>query len=147
MAQFLKKYFSSLYSPLLWTIFVGTLCCLPGSMLPNEKHFVIPEFDKIVHITFFGGFVFFWNLYYAGRASRAAGRMSETGRLLRIFFFWYVLGNVYGIGIEYIQKYWIPGRDYDLADMIADMIGAGLAYGISNMWLIRVRGASADKKK
>lgn len=115
---------------MLWTCIVATLCCLPGSLLPNESHFRIPNFDKLVHISFFGGFVFLWNLY-------EAERVSETEKLLKLFFLWYVLGNIFGIGIEYIQKYWIPGRDYDQADIIADMIGAGLAYGLSNLLLLK----------
>ena len=156
MLNFLRKYFSSFYIPILWTAIVGTLCCLPGSMIPSESHFGIPQFDKFVHATFFGGFVFLWNLY-------ASTRVQDRGRLLRLFFLWYVIGNVYGIGTEYIQKYWIPGRDYDQADIIADMIGAGLAYGLSNLWLLSASAkastsakasdtpasakASADKKK
>ena len=134
MMTILKKYFSSLYIPLIWTGIVGILCFLPGSMIPSETHLPIPQFDKFVHVTLFGGFVFLWNLY-------EAGRVKEPQRLLKLFFWWYVLGNIYGIGSEYIQKYWIPGRDYDQADIIADMIGAGLAYGISNLWLLK-----ADKK-
>jgi hypothetical protein len=130
MLDFLKKYFASLYVPILWTLIVGTLCFLPGSMIPNESHFAIPQFDKFVHVTLFGGFVFLWNLY-------ETKRVSEPERLLKLFFLWYVLGNIYGIGSEYVQKYWIPGREYDQADMIADMIGAGLAYGVSNMWLAK----------
>lgn len=107
-------------------------------MLPSESHFKIPQFDKLVHICFFGGFVFLWNLYEARRAT-------ATDKLLRLFFLFYVLGNLYGIGIEYAQLYWIPGRDFDLADMIADMIGAGLAYGVSNIWLVTY-GPSADHR-
>ena len=139
LITFLKKYFGFLYVPVIWTIIVATLCCLPGSMLPSESHFRIPEFDKFVHICMFGGFVFLWNLY-------EAKRLEEVGRLTRWFFLFYVLGNVFGIAIEFIQKYWIPGRDYDLADMIADMIGAGLAYGISNMWLLQ-KPIEKDKNK
>lgn len=140
MMTFLKKQFSLLYVPLLWTCIVGILCFLPGSMLPSETHLPIPQFDKFVHITIFGGFVFLWNLY-------EAKRVKDSGRLLRLFFLWYVLGNIYGIGSEFVQKYWIPGRDYDQADMIADMIGAGLAYGISNLWLVSSSAkAPADKK-
>src|ERR1700722_18005361 len=129
MLNFLKKYFASLYIPLLWTAIVAILCFLPGSMVPSETHFAIPQFDKFVHVTLFGGFVFLWNLY-------AAKRIDDAGRLAKLFFLWYVLGNIYGIGSEYVQKYWIPGRDYDQADIIADMIGAGLAYGLSNLFLI-----------
>jgi VanZ family protein len=141
MVNFLKRYFSAWYVPLLWTVIVGTLCFLPGSMIPSESHFGIPQFDKFVHISMFGGFVFLWNLF-------EANRVSDAGRLLKLFFVWYVLGNVYGIGTEYVQKYWIPGRDYDQADIIADMIGAGLGYGLSNLWLISAAAkAMTDGKK
>jgi VanZ family protein len=137
MIVFFKKYLGYWFVPLLWTVIVGTLCFLPGSMIPSETHFAIPQFDKLVHVTLFGGFVFLWNVY-------EAKRVNDAGKLLRLFFLWYVLGNVYGIGSEYIQKYWIPGRDYDQADIIADMIGAGLAYGLSNLWLTQ-KPAVAEK--
>jgi VanZ family protein len=47
-----------------------------------------------------------------------------------------MLSNGLGISMEFVQKYWIPGRDYDLGDIIADMFGAGLGYGISNLLLL-----------
>ncbi len=57
-----------------------------------------------------------------------ASRPTLANHLLRRFFIdatpW---TSLYGIGMEYVQKYFIPGRDFDLADIIADMIGAGLA--------------------
>jgi hypothetical protein len=129
MVEFLKKYFGAWYIPLSWTCIVATLCFLPGSMLPGESHFKIPQFDKFVHLSMFGGFVFLWNL-------NAATRGPALGKLLRLFFLWYVLGNVFGVATEFIQKYWIPGRDYDNVDIIADMAGAGLGYGLSNLIFI-----------
>ena len=129
MISFLKKYFSALYIPIVWTLVIGILMCLPGRMLPKEEGFSIPQFDKFVHISLFGGFVFLWSLWLTRR-------VSVTTVLLRWFFVFYVLANVYGISMEYVQKYWIPGRDYDLADIIADMIGAGLAYGLVHLVLL-----------
>jgi hypothetical protein len=129
MIPFLKKYFSALYIPIVWTLVIGILMCLPGRMLPKEEGFSIPQFDKFVHITLFGGFVFLWSLWLTRR-------VSVTAVLLRWFFVFYVLANVYGVSMEYVQKYWIPGRDYDLADIIADMIGAGLAYGLVHLVLL-----------
>ena len=129
MIPFLRKYFSALYIPITWSIIIGILLALPGSALPNEAAFKIPQFDKIVHISLFGGFVLFWGL-------NLSKRIPETIRLVRWFFLVYVLANVYGIGMEYVQKYWIPGRDFDLADIIADMIGAGLGYGFSHLFLL-----------
>jgi VanZ family protein len=136
MIGFLKKYFSALYIPILWTLTIGILMCIPGKMLPSEAGFSIPQFDKLVHIGLFGGFVFLWSLWLTKR-------VTNTAVLLRWFFVFYVIANVYGISMEYVQKYWIPGRDYDLADMIADMIGAGLAYGLVHLFLLF---PAADKK-
>jgi hypothetical protein len=129
MVIFLKKYFAALYIPIIWTLTIGILMCLPGKVLPSEAGFSIPNFDKLVHAGLFGGFVFLWSLWLTKR-------VDSPMVLLRWFFFFYILANVYGIGMEYVQKYWIPGRDYDLADMIADMIGAGLAYGLVHLLLL-----------
>ena len=136
MTTFLKKYLGKLLVPIAWTIFMGILLTLPGSMLPNEASFQIPQFDKLVHIGMFGGFVFLWNLYLSNR-------QHTPKKLLRLFFCVFVLGVIYGIGSEYVQKH-VPGRDFDEADIIADMIGASLAYGISNMMLLFPPTSSTD---
>ena len=129
MISFLRKYFAALYMPIIWTLIIGILMCLPGSAFPKEAGFKIPQFDKIVHMGLFGGFVFLWGLYLSKR-------VADPRMLIRGFFVFYILANTYGIGMEFVQKYWIPGRDYDLADMIADMIGAGLAYGLCHLFLL-----------
>ncbi len=137
MISFLKKYFAALYVPIIWTVIIAILMCLPGSALPKETGFKIPQFDKIVHMGVFGGFVFLWSLWLSKR-------VSDPRVLIRWFFIFYVLGNAYGIGMEFVQKYWIPGRDYDLADMIADMMGAGVAYGLCHfLLLLPPRGAKS----
>ena len=130
MIPFLRKYFANIFWPIVWTVIIGILLAMPGSLLPNETHFTIPQFDKVVHISLFGGFVFLWNLYLSSRSL-------PNPRLLRLFFLIFLLAEAYGIGMEYVQKYYIPGRDFDEADIIADLIGAGLAYGISTMSLLK----------
>jgi len=109
-------------------VVIFVLLALPGSALPKEQGFSIPNFDKLVHIGLFGGFVLLWSLYYS-----TTGRSQK--KLLRIFFIIFLIAVVYGIGMEFVQKYFIPGRDYDEADMVADMIGAGIAYGLCNIHL------------
>jgi VanZ family protein len=130
MISFLNKHLSKLYFPIGWTLVIAFLLCIPGSMIPSEPLFPIPEFDKIVHISLFGGFVFLWNLFFSKRGF-------STRKMLCIFFFVFVLANSYGIGMEYIQKYYIPMRDFSEGDIIADMMGAGLGYGISNIFLLK----------
>ncbi|MHA4808021.1 VanZ family protein [Flavitalea flava] len=132
MIPFLRRYFSSIIYPVLWTLVIGILLSLPGSVLPQESDFSIPQFDKIIHISLFGGFVFLWGLYLSSKP------ITTPRKLLRLFFLIFILGSIYGIGMEYVQKYFIPNRDFDLADIIADLIGAGLAYGICNLTLVKV---------
>lgn len=97
--------------------------------MPKEPTFIIPHLDKIVHIGLFGGFVTLWCFYYSLKGL-------PTQKILRIFFFIFILACVYGISMEYVQKYFIPNRDFDLGDIIADLIGAGLGYGICNTSLM-----------
>jgi VanZ family protein len=127
--KFLKKYFAKMYWAIIWTTVIFILLSLPGSMIPNESTFVIPNFDKVVHIGLFGGFVVLWSLYFTTK-------LLPPKNLLRSFFLIFIIAVVYGIGMEYVQKYFIPLRYYDEADIIADMIGAGLAYGLCNINLI-----------
>jgi len=130
MNQFLNKYLGNIFFPILWTFFIIVLLSIPGTMLPSEQGFSVPQFDKLVHVSLFGGFVLSWNFYLSKRTLSSA-------RLLRWFFFVFLLGNSLGIGMEFAQKYWIPFRDFDTVDIIADMIGAGLGYGVSNVFFVR----------
>jgi len=43
---------------------------------------------------------------------------------------WAVAGITYGIVMEFIQKYFIPNRSFDIGDIIADAAGSllGLIY-------------------
>src|SRR5260221_9671332 len=77
----------------------------------------------------FGGFDFLWGLYLSNK-------IADPRLLLRLFFLLFVLANAYGIGMEFLQKCCVLMRDYDEADIIADMVGAGLGYGFSNIFLI-----------
>jgi VanZ family protein len=133
MLGFIKKHLSALYVPITWTLLIVIAMCLPGRYLPSEGGFSVPNFDKLVHLGMFGGFAFLWSLYLTRYGLPA-------GRLLLGFFCFFLLANAFGVAMEFVQKYWIPGRDYDLADIIADMWGAGFGYGLSNLLLLPVRG-------
>ena len=126
----LKKYFGKLFFAVSWTIIVLVLLSLPGTMLPDEPSFKIPNLDKFVHICLFGGFVLLWCLYISRR------QHDSTKNHLKWFFYIFIIAVSFGITMEYVQKYFIPFRDFELGDIIADMIGAGLAYGICNITLV-----------
>jgi VanZ family protein len=126
--KFFKKYFSKIYFPVAWTLILLILLMLPGNMLPDESHLKIPNLDKYVHICLFGGFVFLWGLYICTR------NFSQR-KNLKLFFYIFITGIILGITMEYVQKYFIPFRDFELGDIIADMIGCSIAYGVCNTML------------
>ncbi len=94
---------------------------IPGSMLPQEEKTFIPNFDKLVHATLFGTFVFLWSIYYASRKEK--NNQSDSRFVLIV-----LIACLYGYGTELMQKYIIPNRDYDIYDILADSIGALLGY-------------------
>jgi VanZ family protein len=101
---------------LMWTILIFVLLALPGNMLPNEKHLTVPQLDKFVHIFLFGNFVFLWSFYFAAK--------EENGHLQKTFLRTMIVACLYGIAMEFIQKYFIPNRDFDIYDIAADCAGA-----------------------
>ena len=116
-----------------WTILIQVLLCLPGKTLPSGGVFEIPQLDKMVHITLFGGFTFFWCYYFYLKGTPAS-------KLKTIFFMVYLIASANGIILEFVQRDYIPNRSFDLADIIVDVIGSSVAYGICNIKLIKTAG-------
>jgi VanZ family protein len=126
----LEKFFRKLVVPVAWTIFIQVLFCLPGSALPEtDGFFKMPNFDKLVHVILIGVFVGLWCFYFSRKAL-------ASGQLKNIFFIIYLIAVFNGIIIEYIQSSYIPNRSFDQGDIIADVISAGIAYGICNVKLL-----------
>ncbi|MBB1284892.1 VanZ family protein [Flavisolibacter sp. BT320] len=105
----LQKLMQSRVVAFLWLFIITILFLLPGSALPKNE-MLIPHFDKYVHVGFFAVLLFLWRLQ--GEPS------FRFGLLLLLPAF------VYGLGIEYIQHYFIANRSFDMGDVIADMVGA-----------------------
>jgi VanZ family protein len=128
MIRFLKKYFHHILFSISWSVIILILLALPGSMLPEENAIKIPNLDKLVHIGLFGGFVLLWSIYFSVK------EFSQK-KLLIIFFRIFIIGCIYGGAMEFVQKYFIPSRDFEIGDILADVAGAAIAYGISNIYL------------
>jgi len=100
-----------------WLIILTILLCLPGSVLPQESWLDKIYFDKWVHIGLFGGLAFLW----CGVAEKRKNFLKSVQQT----FVWIALvGCVYGIAMEYVQKYLIPNRSFDIYDILADTIGS-----------------------
>ena len=121
MPRSLYRILSNRFPAVVWTIIIFILLALPGNMLPNENHLTIPNLDKLVHVFLFGSFVFLWSFYFAAKKENT----NQLGsRFIRIL----ILACSYGIAMEFVQKYFIPNRDFDIYDIIADITGACAAF-------------------
>ena len=109
---------------------IQVLLCLPGSAIPSEGVFSIPQLDKIVHFILFSGFTFTWCYYFYLKGI-------PPSRLKTIFFIVYLLTVADGIILEFVQRDYIPNRSFDLLDIIADMAACSIGYGISNIRLLK----------
>jgi hypothetical protein len=130
MMRFIKRLCTWKLIPVSWTLLTVILLCLPGSTIPNEGLFDTEGIDKVVHFILFGGIVFLWafHLYF---------RRGEKLQWRRIIVLLTVLSIALGIGLEFLQLYYIPNRSFDGMDIMADSTGA-LAAGIFH-WLKKVK--------
>lgn len=117
-----SKYFSlnnikpSFFFPILWLVISTILLTLPGSAFPKENWLGKIWFDKWVHIGMFA--IMVWLCCWATHK-----KYTEV-RKIRTAFIWIGLASLfYGIGMEFVQKYCIANRSFDVGDIIADAIG------------------------
>ncbi len=106
----------------LWVIaeigIVFLLLSLPGTKLPKQETDL--PIDKLVHIVLFASLVFSFLFYY--EKSSIAFFKTTRAKAYTI-----LLCILYGIGMEFYQKYYVPTRGFEIADMLADAIGALIA--------------------
>jgi VanZ family protein len=109
----------SFFFPVLWLIISIVLLTLPGTAFPKENWLDKIWFDKWVHIGMFAIMVTLW--------CWASQKIYSVDSSLRKVFIWIGLaGLAYGAGMEFIQRYLIPYRSFDIGDIIADGIGCAI---------------------
>jgi VanZ family protein len=111
----------------VWLLITTILLTLPGSTLPSEKWLSDIEFDKIVHIGLFGVMVVLW--------CRAFSDIKE--KKIGLFILIAICSFLFGILMEFVQKYFIPGRSYDIMDILAD--GAGSIAGLVTSFKLYIK--------
>ena len=96
-----------------WLIIMCVLFFLPGSDLPQANWLDAIYFDKWVHIGLFAVLIFLW---------RSSFDLDFN------HYNWVLLLSaiLYGLSVEFIQKYWVPNRSFDLYDLLADTTGSVL---------------------
>jgi VanZ family protein len=94
-----------------WLVFITLLFFLPGSALPKETWFSKIHIDKWVHTGFFVVLLFLW---------RSAFEWNGKGYNVLLF----LVAVTYGLLVEFVQKWWVPNRDFDYYDLLFDASGS-----------------------
>ena len=115
---------STIVFAVIWLLLVTSLLCIPGTKLPKITWQDKIWLDKWIHIFLFMVLVIVWNKVYSGKKN-------IQNNIRKIFFQIMIIGIVYGIAMEIVQKYFIPFRSFDVGDIIADAIGCVVGYLIS----------------
>ena len=116
-----------------WAVVVGYMAAIfavsggPGPRLPTGG-----QWDKVLHAGAYAAMsvLVIWALT-RGRLRAATGRMLVVGVLI---------AAAYGATDE-LHQYFVPGRQADVADLLADAIGAIAAAGAIWAWGIIARGS------
>ncbi len=111
-----------------WIIICTILLTLPGSSFPKEDWLDKIWFDKWVHIGLFAAIVVTWCWgVFKSRSENPA----------KLFLQITLLAIIYGIAMEFVQKYLVVNRSFDMADIIADAVGAYVGYLFSRKVLVK----------
>jgi len=109
--MFRWKIFQYKWVAITWFVIMCILFFLPGSAFPSENWLSKIYFDKLVHVGLFAILIFLWRSAFNSEFS--------AYNFLLLFS-----ALLYGIMVEYIQRYFVANRDFDLYDVVADMIGS-----------------------
>jgi len=86
---------------------------MPGSDVPSVPFLDFIYFDKWVHIGMFAILTFLWSFPFL-KTEFASPKLFVGIALCSI---------IYGVLMEYVQKYFAFERDFDILDMLADSVG------------------------
>ncbi len=104
-----------------WLLIIMILTCLPGSDLPKVGWLDKIHFDKLIHIGMFGILVFLFSFPYFKSHLHSAKKI--------YYFLWIaIVASLWGLAIEFIQKYFVVGRSFELLDWAADSLGALISF-------------------
>lgn len=98
-----------------WLVLILFLCTMPGSEIPKISWLDKLHADKVVHFILFGGTVILLAYGYFKQKGQISGRMLFSIALVV---------TLYGLAIEFIQKYLVVNRSFDMLDVVADGAGA-----------------------
>jgi VanZ family protein len=117
----MKLSFKKFIPGIAWFFVVLVLICLPGKEIPKIGWLTSINFDKVVHVGVFGllSVLFCWPFYYS-----SVGNKERLQYFIKIA----IATSIWGLTTEFIQRFLIPGRSFDLMDWAADSLGALIAW-------------------
>ena len=124
--------FKRFWPAIIWFIILMVLICTPGNHLPKNKFLLEISFDKMVHV---GSFALLAWLFYYPIAKTDWSSVVKRHYLIKIC----LATAIWGLATELIQRYFIPNRSFDLADLLADSIGAALAFATVKWWPLKAK--------
>lgn len=105
-----------------WFFLLLFLICLPGSDIPPVDNWLnYIYFDKLVHIGLFSVLTFLF-IYPVSKMNLPLAVKKNTAIKIAISAW------IWALTTEFIQKYFIPDRSFDMYDWAADTFGILLAY-------------------
>jgi VanZ family protein len=112
---------SSFLPGISWFVLSVILLSLPGDDLPHNDFFNIPFFDKYVHLGMFFILTTLLSYPFIDREKNEATTKKWLNNLL-------LAAILYGIIMEFVQKYLVYGRSFDVGDIFFDVIGSLIGY-------------------
>lgn len=104
-----------------WFFLVLILVCIPGYDLPQVDNWLIEiNFDKFIHTGLFGVLAY---LFMLPIVRSGLPKKEKWNYLIKIT----IAIIIWGITTELIQKFFIPGRSFNLSDWAADGLGGVMA--------------------
>ena len=116
-----KISFKKFLPGIAWFFIILIVCCLPGRDIPAIGWLDSIHFDKVVHIGLFAILVFLFSFPFFGF------KLVISKRIMYVLWIM-ILASLFGLAIEFIQKYFVIGRTFDLLDWAADSLGALVAF-------------------
>ena len=112
---------------ILWSLAVLILSAIPGNYIPEVSDFwswLGP--DKLAHFALYGGLSFLWLL----------GLKQYHYKYPRLSYQWLVVlaGTVFGILLEWMQENVFTGRDGNIYDAAANMLGLMLGLAMFHIY-------------
>ena len=105
-----------------WFFVVLFLICLPGYNIPRVETWLnVIYFDKWVHIGLFSSLTFLF-IYPLRKLDLTLAVKKNTAIKIAL------AASIWALTTEFIQKYFIPDRSFDLFDWVADNLGILTAF-------------------